>query len=223
MVDLAVVGAVDGPLVVCFDRDSAVWTWDVQRDLWRQHPLAYAFADDPLAAQYPDAANELDAVAAAVHGGRVLPAAGGHEQGAALWDLESGALVRVARYDEPYVQALTLAEGEEAPRFGAGADPGVLVWELPAEEPPQELPECDDNGVWAVATMRINSRSLVVGVAATWACGIWRGTGSWPRSSPTTARLRWSGWPGSPITSSWWRRIPAGSTRTQARLTGRTA
>ncbi|MEU0395802.1 hypothetical protein ABZ208_24060 [Streptomyces sp. NPDC006208] len=160
--DLAVVEVGGGPLVVCADRDGAVWTWDPQRDLWQPRPLAYAFAEDPLAVEYPDAENELNSLAAAVSGSRVLLAAGGHEQGSALWDLESGELLRGARYGEPYVGSMATVKGEGPPRFVTGSDAGVLVWGLTAGEPPAELPDSDIHGICAVATARVNGRSLVV-------------------------------------------------------------
>ncbi|MEV0424841.1 WD40 repeat domain-containing protein [Streptosporangium canum] len=162
IIDLAVVEVGGGPLVVCADGDDAVWTWDPQRDLWQKRPLTYAFAEDPLAAEYPDAENELNSLAAAVSGGRVLLAAGGHEQGFALWDLESGELLRGAMYGEPYVGSIATMKGEGPPRFVTGTDAGVEVWGLSAEEPPVELPDSDIHGICAVATAQINGRSLVV-------------------------------------------------------------
>ncbi|WP_328393903.1 hypothetical protein OHS70_04570 [Streptomyces sp. NBC_00390] len=162
IIDLAVVEVGGGPLVVCADRDGAVWTWDPQRDLWQKRPLAYAFAEDPLAVEYPDAENELNSLAAAVSGSRVLLAAGGHEQGSALWDLGSGELPRGARYGEPYVGSMATVKGEGPPRFVTGSDAGVLVWGLSAEELQVELPDSDIHGICTVATARINGRSLVV-------------------------------------------------------------
>ncbi|MET7718625.1 hypothetical protein [Streptomyces sp. NPDC005407] len=162
IIDLAVVEVGGGPLVVCADRDDAVWTWDPQRDLWQKRPLTYAFAEDPLAVEYPDAENELNSLAAAVSGSRVLLAAGGHEQGSALWDLESGELLRGAMYGEPYVGSMATVKGEGPPRFVTGSDAGVLVWGLSAEEPPVELPDSDIHGICTVATAQINGRSLVV-------------------------------------------------------------
>ncbi|MFC9750325.1 hypothetical protein [Streptomyces niveus] len=54
------------------------------QDEWQERPLAYAFAEDPLAAEYPDAENDIDSVAVAVSGGRVVVAAGADEQGMAI-------------------------------------------------------------------------------------------------------------------------------------------
>ncbi|MFI9036020.1 WD40 repeat domain-containing protein [Streptomyces sp. NPDC053726] len=162
IIDLAVVEVGGGPLVVCADRNDAVWTWDPQRDLWQKRLLAYAFAGDPLAVQYPDAENELDSVTAAVSGGRVLLAAGGPEQGSALWDLESGEVLRGAMYGDPYVGSMATVKGEGPPRFVTGSDAGVRVWGLSVEEPLVELPDSDIDGICTVATARINGRSLVV-------------------------------------------------------------
>ncbi|MFF3359481.1 WD40 repeat domain-containing protein [Streptomyces sp. NPDC002917] len=163
IIDLVVVEAGGVPLVVCVaGRDDAAWTWDPQRDLWQKRPMTYAFAHDPLAAGYPDAENELNSLAAAVSGGRVLLAAGGHEQGSALWDLESGELLRGAMYGEPYVGSIATVKGEGPQRFVTGTDAGVEVWGLSAEEPPVELPDSDIHGICTVATAQINGRSLVV-------------------------------------------------------------
>ncbi|MFD4141006.1 WD40 repeat domain-containing protein [Streptomyces sp. NPDC058572] len=159
--DLAVVELGGGPLVVCADRDGAVWTWAPQRDLWQKRPLAYALAEDPLAVEYPDAENELNSLAAAVSGSRVLLAAGGDEQDSALWDLQSGELLRGTTYGEPYVGSMATVKGEGPPRFVTGSDAGVLVWGLSAGEPPVELPDSDIHGICTVATARINGRSLV--------------------------------------------------------------
>ncbi|MCX5343340.1 WD40 repeat domain-containing protein [Streptomyces atratus] len=160
--DLAVAAVGGGSLVVCTDRNGAVWSWDPQRDLWQKRSLAYALAGDPLAVQYPDAENELDSVAAAVSGGRVLLTAGGPEQGSALWDLESGEVLRGAMYSDPYVGAMATMKGGGPPRFVTGSDAGVQVWGPSVEEPLVELPDSDIDGICTVATARINGRSLVV-------------------------------------------------------------
>ncbi|MGW1365224.1 hypothetical protein ACWCQP_48755 [Streptomyces chartreusis] len=162
IIDLAVVEVDGGPLVVCLDGNDAVWTWDPLRDLWQKRPLTYAYAGDPLTAEYPDAENELHSVAAAVSGGRVLLAAGGHEQGSALWDLESGELLRGAMYGGPYVGSMATVKGEGPLRFVTGSDAGVLVWGPSVEEPSVELPDSEIHGICAVAAARIHGRSLVV-------------------------------------------------------------
>ncbi|MGH3388436.1 MAG: WD40 repeat domain-containing protein [Actinomadura sp.] len=56
-------------------------------------PLSYAHAGDPAVANFPDAKNVLDMVAALSVGGMLLLAAGGDEQEPALWDLDSGELL----------------------------------------------------------------------------------------------------------------------------------
>lgn len=172
IIDLAVVEVGGVPLVVCLaGHDDAVWTWNPRRDLWQKRPLTYAFVEDPLAAEYPDAGNELNSLSAAVSGGRVLLAAGGHEQGSALWDLESGELLRGAMYADAYVGAVATVRGDGPPRFVTGTDVGVEVWGPSADEPPVELPDSDIHGIRAVATARIEGRSLVVAGGAD--VGVW--------------------------------------------------
>ncbi|GAA3717218.1 hypothetical protein GCM10022224_098640 [Nonomuraea antimicrobica] len=114
-----------------------MWTWDPLRDVWQERPLAFACAGDPLAAQYPHAENDIHAVAAVVSGGRVVLAAGGDEQGVAFWDLESGALIRGARFEDPYLAAVTEVRGEGAPLFVTATQYAeeVLVWGPSAEAP----------------------------------------------------------------------------------------
>ncbi|MFE9968930.1 hypothetical protein [Streptomyces sp. NPDC005525] len=206
VIDLAVVEVGGVPLVVCAGRDDAVWTWDLQRDLWQKRPLTYAFAEDPLAAGYPDAENELNSLAAAVSGGRVLLAAGGHEQGSALWDLESGELLRGAMYGEPYVGSIATVKGEGPQRFVTGTDAGVEVWGLSAEEPLVELPDSDIHGICTVAAAQINGRSLVVAGGSD--VGVWDlardgQLASFTRMTAASKRLLC---PRSPIVRSWWRR-----------------
>ncbi|MER5257085.1 hypothetical protein [Streptomyces sp. NPDC002855] len=162
IIDVSVVQVGGGPLVVCADRNDVVWTWDPLRDVWQKRPLAYGFAEDPLAAKYPDADNELESVTAAVSGGRVLLAAGGHEQGCALWDLDSGELLRGAMYEDPYVGAMTTVRGEERPRFVTGSfDAGVLVWGASPDAPPVQLPDSDIHGICTIAAALVSGRTLV--------------------------------------------------------------
>ncbi|ARF53307.1 hypothetical protein B1H19_03215 [Streptomyces gilvosporeus] len=160
--DLAVVDRGRAPLVVCTGFYK-LWSWAPLRDEWLERPLAYAFAEDPLAAEYPDAKNDIDSVAVAVSGERVVLAAGGDEQGAAMWDLDSGELLRGTTYNEPYVSSIVTVKGEGPPLFAASSGvhwDGVQVWGLPGEEPPLELAA---GPVWDLATARIGGRSLVVG------------------------------------------------------------
>lgn len=162
IVDLAVVARADGPLVVCADSGAAVWTWDPLREVWRERPLAYAYADEPLAAQYPDAGNEIGTVAALVVGGRVVLAAGHDEQASALWDLETGRLLRGTTYDEPYNGAIATVDGEGAPCFVTGSQyVGLLqVWEASGQAPPREL-SCEQSDITSLATARIDGRTLI--------------------------------------------------------------
>ncbi|MFD8544433.1 WD40 repeat domain-containing protein [Streptomyces sp. NPDC059649] len=160
--DLSVVEAGEGPLVICADSHGTVWTWDPLQDVWQKRPLAYAFAEDPLAAQYPDAENEIDTVAAAVFDGRVVLAAGGDEQAPALWDLESGRLLRGTTYEEPYTGAIVTVRGEGPPRFVTSSQyVGQLqVWDASGGIPPQEL-ATDQSDVTSLASARFDGRSLV--------------------------------------------------------------
>ncbi|MFI1398734.1 WD40 repeat domain-containing protein [Streptomyces sp. NPDC020681] len=160
--DLAVVDAGSGPLVICADSNGHAWTWDPLQDVWQKRPLAYAFAEDPLAAQYPDAENEIDTVAAAVSNGRVVLAAGDDEQAPALWDLESGKLLRGTTYEEPYTGAIAAVRGEGAPRFVTGSQyvGRLQVWEASGQTPPEELPN-DQYDITSLATASIDGRSLV--------------------------------------------------------------
>ncbi|MDX3230108.1 hypothetical protein [Streptomyces sp. ME19-01-6] len=160
--DLVMVEAGDGPLVVCADFYGAVWTWNPLRDVWRKRPLTYAFTEDPLAAQYPDAENEIDAVAVAVSDGRVVLAGGGDEQAPAIWDLESGELLRGATYDAPYLGAVATVRGEGPPRFVTGSQYAgeVMVRGVSADVAPVELPSEEDY-VTSLATAWIGGRSLV--------------------------------------------------------------
>ncbi|RKT83552.1 WD domain-containing protein, G-beta repeat-containing protein [Saccharopolyspora antimicrobica] len=154
---------VDGaPLVVCTGF-YALWSWAPLQDEWRERPLAYAFAEAPQAAEHPDAANDVDSVAVAVSDGRVVVAAGGDEQGAAVWDLDSGELLRGATCDDPYVSSVATVDGDGSPLFVASSGihwDGVRVWGLSDEESPVEL---DTGSIWGLATANVDGRSLVVG------------------------------------------------------------
>ncbi|MEV4360356.1 hypothetical protein [Nonomuraea sp. NPDC049625] len=91
--DLSVVRHEGSSLIVCADRWGGVWTWSPSTGEWSGHSLPYAHAGDPIVAQFPDAANVIDMVAALSVDGRLLLAAGGDEQEPALWDLGSGELL----------------------------------------------------------------------------------------------------------------------------------
>lgn len=163
IMDLAVVEVRGGTLVVCADFNGAVWTWDPVGDVWQERPLVYAFAEDPLAAEYPDAENEIDSVAAAVYNGRVVLAAGGDEQAAAFWDLESGGLLRGTTHDVDYLGAVTTVRGEGPPRFVTGTQYGgeVLVWGLPVQAPVELTNDDPDTNLSSLATAWVDGRSLV--------------------------------------------------------------
>ncbi|MFD0417704.1 hypothetical protein [Streptomyces sp. NPDC127108] len=160
--DIAVVETGTGPQVVCADSGGTVWTWDPSRDVWHERQLTYAFTGDPLAAQYPDAENEIDKVAAAVCDGRVVLAAGGDEQAPALWDLETGELLRGATYDEPYLGAIATVRGDGPPRFVTGSQyvGRLLLWEPSGRTPPAEVPN-DLYDITSLATAWVDGRSLV--------------------------------------------------------------
>ncbi|MEW9550692.1 hypothetical protein [Nonomuraea sp. NPDC050783] len=142
--DFTLVETGGGPLVVCADSGyGGVWTWDPLRDVWQERPLAFACAGDPLAARYPHADNDLRSVAAVMSAGRVVLAAGGDEQGVAFWDLESGELIRGARFDDPYLAAVTEVRGEGPPLFVTATQYAeeILVWGPSAEAPVELLNE----------------------------------------------------------------------------------
>ncbi|MFF4522609.1 WD40 repeat domain-containing protein [Streptomyces bluensis] len=158
---LAVVEVDGAPLVVCTGFYT-LWSWAPLQDEWQERPLAYAFAEDPRAAEYPDAENDIDSVAVAVFDGRVVVAAGGDEQAAAIWDLDSGELLR-GPTDELYVSSIATVKGEGPPLFVASSGShwdGVRVWGLSGEEP---LVEMDAGSIWGLATASVDGRSLVVG------------------------------------------------------------
>lgn len=152
---LAVVEPHGTPLVLCTGF-YALWSWDPLQDEWLERPLTYAFAE------YPDAKNDIGSVTVAISEGRVVVAAGGDEQAAAVWDLDSGELLRKP-VDELYIASITTVKGEGPPRFVTSSGihwDGIRVWGLSGEEPPLEL---DSGSVWGLATASIDGRSLVVG------------------------------------------------------------
>ncbi len=155
----------DAPQVVCADWAGTVWTWDPLRDVWSKPSLTCAFAEDPAAAAYPDAGNEIHSVAVAVFDGRLVLAAGGYEQPAAIWDLDSGELLRATTYVEPYVYSIATVKGENPPRFAIETDVDIEVLGLPADAAPVVLPDVGGG----LAAARIDGRSLIVSVNA----GVW--------------------------------------------------
>lgn len=160
--DLAVIEVDGAPLVLC-PGGYKLWSWAPLWDEWLERRLAYACPGDADAAKIPDAVNDIDSVAVAVSDGRVVLAAGGDEQGLAIWDLDSGELLRGTTWSGLYLASIATVEGEGSPRFAASSGvhwDGVQVWGLSNEEPPVELPA---GPVWGLATARIDGRSLVVG------------------------------------------------------------
>ncbi|MGH8876009.1 MAG: hypothetical protein ACRD0P_01485 [Stackebrandtia sp.] len=91
--DFSVVDHAGELLVVCADWTGRMWTWSVASGEWTPRPLPFAHAADPVMADYPDAENEFDRVAALSTGGSLLIAAGGDEQEPAAWNLETGELL----------------------------------------------------------------------------------------------------------------------------------
>ncbi|MEU5100781.1 MULTISPECIES: hypothetical protein [unclassified Streptomyces] len=158
---LAVVNVDGEPLVVCTGFHK-LWSWAPLRDEWLERPLASPFAEGPLGAEHPDAVNDIDSVAAAVFDGRVVLAAGGDEQGTAIWDLSSGELLRGTADNGPYISSIAAVKNEGPPLFVASSGvhwDGAEVWG-PGEEPSIEL---EAGSVWGLATARIDGRSLVAG------------------------------------------------------------
>ncbi|MEV0398659.1 hypothetical protein [Actinoallomurus sp. NPDC050550] len=174
--DFTVVETATGPLVVCADlRYGGVWSWDPLRDVWQDRPLAFACAGDPMAAQYPDAENDIDSVAAVVSGGRVVLAAGGDEQGIALWDLESGELIRGASFNDDYTAAITEVRGEGPPLFVTATQNAdeILVWRPSAEEPPTELPNDDILGIGGVTAASGHGLAMAAAGGGDGAVTVW--------------------------------------------------
>lgn len=163
--DIAAV-EVDGALtVVCVSRwgRDGVWVWEPAQNVWRNLVLPSACAADPQAARYPNAGNELDSLALAVSGGRVVLAAGGDEQGVAFWDVGTGELINGTTFDGPYIAAVAaLSSGAGSARFvtcsGVHWD-GITVWDPVVGSSPVELPE---STVDALGTGSFEGRSLVV-------------------------------------------------------------
>ncbi|MFD3418273.1 WD40 repeat domain-containing protein [Streptomyces decoyicus] len=91
--DLSVVHHAGSSLIACVDERGGVWTWSPSAGEWLARPLPYAHAGDPVVAEFPDAENSIDMVAALSVDGKLLLAAGGDEQEPALWDLGTGELL----------------------------------------------------------------------------------------------------------------------------------
>ncbi|GAA3731794.1 hypothetical protein GCM10022225_12090 [Plantactinospora mayteni] len=160
--DVAVVD-VDGATVVVCVADSAVWTWNPVRDEWRERPLAFAHAGDPVFAEYPDADNQIDSVAAAVSGGRIVLAAGDDEQEPAFWDLDSGRLLHAVPSCGAYLAGVAAVDGPGPVRFVTSTQNAdeVQVWQMPFDEPPVLL--ADYSLASNLATTWVHGRSLVAG------------------------------------------------------------
>ena len=140
--DLVFVDTQDGPLAVCCDDDGSVWTWDPARDVWQRRPLEFAFADDPVFADHPDATNLIDRVAVVASNGRLLLMAGADEQSWAVWDLDSGATLRRAPHHGDYVASVVAlpAGGGDQPRFAVTTQYSdeLLVMDAFGTQEPQE-------------------------------------------------------------------------------------
>ncbi|GAB3968850.1 hypothetical protein GCM10029978_039050 [Actinoallomurus acanthiterrae] len=151
-----------------------MWTWDPLRDVWQDRPLAFACAGDPLAAQYPDAENDIDSVAAVVSGGHVVLAAGGDEQGVAFWDLERGELIRGANFNDDYIAAITEVRGEGPPLFVTATQYAeeILVWSPSAEEPLTELPN-DVDGIAGLTAKHGDGLSMAAAGGADGMVAVW--------------------------------------------------
>ncbi|MFC4909679.1 WD40 repeat domain-containing protein [Actinomadura gamaensis] len=162
-------------LVVCVEDGGEVFTWSPESLTWTGRPLRYAHAGDPAVAAFPDAGNELGALAAASVGGRLLMAAGGDEQEPALWDLGSGDVVGRTPLNGAYLA-------------GVVAVPGGFVT---AEQYSEELRLWSPDGtatvlaeagpVSCLATARAADRLLVLagGEGATaWDAATWEELGS---------------------------------------------
>lgn len=109
--DLSVVHHEGSSLIVCLDKWDGVWTWSPSTAEWLARPIPYAHAEDPIMAEYPDAENTIDMVAALSVGGRLLLAAGGDEQEPALWDLGTGELLWRAQLNGAYLADVIALDG----------------------------------------------------------------------------------------------------------------
>ncbi|MFI6691863.1 WD40 repeat domain-containing protein [Streptomyces sp. NPDC050433] len=163
--NLAVTEVAGGPLIVCADWVGHVWTWNPAQDTWLKRPLAFACGDDPAAARYPDATNEIDSLAVGVHGGRVVLVAGGDEQGVAAWDLESGRLIRGTTFEAAYTADVAAMKGAGTSFFVTAEQYSeeVALWKPVAGEPVLGPPVLVDtvSGVRSVAAAWIDGRGLI--------------------------------------------------------------
>ncbi|MEV7098102.1 WD40 repeat domain-containing protein [Amycolatopsis sp. NPDC051045] len=98
-------------VIACLDSMDAVWTWSESTGEWLARPLPYAHAGDPIVAQFPDAENTLDMLAASSVDGKLLLAAGGSEQEPAVWDLDTGELLWRTPINGAYLADVITAGG----------------------------------------------------------------------------------------------------------------
>jgi WD40 repeat protein len=94
--DFALAVVRDRQVLVCADWANKVWVWDIAQDLWTEQPLAEL--------ELPDFGH----VAVEVVGEQLLFAAGGEDQGPALWDLMTGELL--SRSTQPCARSLALTQ-----------------------------------------------------------------------------------------------------------------
>ncbi|MFG2089392.1 MULTISPECIES: WD40 repeat domain-containing protein [unclassified Spirillospora] len=94
-------------MVFCIDdRGYGISAWTPSTGRWTSSDLTYVHAEDPRMAAFPDADNVLTTFAALSRGGRLLLAAGGHEQEPALWDFDSGEIVARTPLSGAYTAAV---------------------------------------------------------------------------------------------------------------------
>ncbi|WP_329170191.1 WD40 repeat domain-containing protein [Streptomyces decoyicus] len=109
--DLSVVHHAGSSLIACADERGGVWTWSPSTGEWMARPLPYAHAGDPVVAEFPDAENSIDMVAALSVNGKLLLAAGGDEQEPALWDLGSSELLWRTPLNGAYLAEVIALDG----------------------------------------------------------------------------------------------------------------
>ncbi|MEV5572223.1 WD40 repeat domain-containing protein [Spirillospora sp. NPDC052269] len=142
--------------VVCAEKWGSVFTWSPSTGEWTSPRLAFAHAENPAFANYPDAHNEFSKVAAVSGGGRLVLAAGGDEQEPAVWDLGSGELVArtpscgaytadIVALDDRFVTAQQYSEE-------------VRLWSLDGTD--TLLDEVSE--VFCLGTARIADRTLIL-------------------------------------------------------------
>ncbi|MGI5201416.1 WD40 repeat domain-containing protein [Spirillospora sp. CA-108201] len=109
--DFSVVHHAGSSLIVCAEAWGGVWTWSPSTGAWVARSLPYAHAGDPAVAEFPDAENVIDTVAALSVDGALLLAAGGDEQEPALWDLGSCSLRWRAPLNGAYLADVIALDG----------------------------------------------------------------------------------------------------------------